>query len=317
MDILLQQVVNGLTLGCVYAVVALGYTMVYGIIQLINFAHGEVVMIGCMVAFSVIVALAPSGMPPLAIVTIGTLVAVPVCMAVGYVVERVAYRPLRNAPRLNVLITAIGVSLLLQNLGQLDKDLGPFNVFFGTRPQPMPPLINDAALATIGGVRISTEDVAIIVLAAGLMVGLQWLVYRTRLGRAMRAVAQDMQGASMVGINVNQIFSYAFGLSVVLAGIAGILLARRMLIPITALSTGARRLGAREFDHRIDVHTADELEELATQFNSMAGQLQNTYASLEAKVEERLTRELRFDPDVWIVEVEDRAGRHFLENLVG
>src|SRR5260221_8820706 len=119
METLLQQVVNGLTLGCVYAVVALGYTMVYGIIQLINFAHGEVVMIGCMTAFSVIVALAPSGMPPLLIVTLGTLVAVPVCMAVGYVVERVAYRPLRNAPRLAPLITAIGVSIVLQHLALL------------------------------------------------------------------------------------------------------------------------------------------------------------------------------------------------------
>ena len=118
-DIFLQQVVNGLTLGCVYAVVALGYTMVYGIIQLINFAHGEVVMIGCMVAFSVIVALAGYGLPPLVVVGIGTLAAVPVCMGVGYAVERVAYRPLRSAPRLAPLITAIGVSIVLQHLALL------------------------------------------------------------------------------------------------------------------------------------------------------------------------------------------------------
>ena len=97
MDTFLQQVVNGLTLGCVYAVVALGYTMVYGIIQLINFAHGEVVMIGCMVAFSVIVALAPSGLPPLVIVGIGCFIAIPVCMIVGFIVERAAYKPLRHA----------------------------------------------------------------------------------------------------------------------------------------------------------------------------------------------------------------------------
>src|SRR5438045_3844583 len=109
-DTFLQQIVNGLTLGCVYAVVALGYTMVYGIIQLINFAHGEVVMIGCMVAFSVVVALAGTGMPPLVIVGIGTLVAVPACMAVGYVVERVAYRPVTHAPRLAALINEIRVS---------------------------------------------------------------------------------------------------------------------------------------------------------------------------------------------------------------
>ncbi|MFO0462989.1 MAG: branched-chain amino acid ABC transporter permease, partial [Burkholderiales bacterium] len=111
MDVFLQQLVNGLTLGCVYAVVALGYTMVYGIIQLINFAHGEVVMIGAMVAMSVILGLAGSGVPPLAIVLVAVLAAIPACMAVGYLVERVAYRPLRTAPRLAPLITAIGVSM--------------------------------------------------------------------------------------------------------------------------------------------------------------------------------------------------------------
>src|SRR5438045_8628883 len=116
MDTFLQQLVNGLTAGSVYAVVALGYTMVYGIIQLINFAHGEVVMIGAMVAFTVINALAPSGLPPLAIVLIGAGCAVPVCMLVGYAMERLAYRPLRHAPRLAPLITAIRVSTILQHL---------------------------------------------------------------------------------------------------------------------------------------------------------------------------------------------------------
>src|SRR5438552_3886106 len=112
MDTFLQQLVNGLTAGSVYAVVALGYTMVYGIIQLINFAHGEVVMIGAMVAFTVINALAPGGLPPLAVVLVGTACAIPVCMLVGYSMERLSYRPLRSAPRLAPLITAIGVSIL-------------------------------------------------------------------------------------------------------------------------------------------------------------------------------------------------------------
>ena len=115
----LQQIINGLTAGSVYAVVALGYTMVYGIIQLINFAHGEVVMIGAMVAFTVINALAPAGLPPLAIVLIGAGCAMPVCMLVGYAMERLAYRPLRHAPRLAPLITAIGVSIILQHLALL------------------------------------------------------------------------------------------------------------------------------------------------------------------------------------------------------
>ncbi len=109
MDILLQQIINGLTTGSVYAVVALGYTMVYGVIQLINFAHGEVVMIGAMVAFSIITALAGSSMPPLIIVLAGVMAAIPACMLMGYLLERVAYRPLRHAPRLAPLITAIGM----------------------------------------------------------------------------------------------------------------------------------------------------------------------------------------------------------------
>ena len=119
MDIFLQQIINGLTLGSVYAVVALGYTMVYGIIQLINFAHGEVVMIGAMVAFSVISALAGTGLPPLVIVLAGALLAIPACMAVGYAMERIAYRPLRRAPRLAPLITAIGISIILQHVAMM------------------------------------------------------------------------------------------------------------------------------------------------------------------------------------------------------
>src|SRR5437868_9772271 len=119
MGTFLQQLVNGLTAGSVYAVVPLGYTMVYGIIQLINFAHGEVVMIGAMVAFSVINLLVPAGLPPVVVVLIGAGCAIPVCMAVGYAMERLAYRPLRGAPRLAPLITAIGVSIILQHLAML------------------------------------------------------------------------------------------------------------------------------------------------------------------------------------------------------
>src|SRR5258706_869731 len=176
METLLQQVVNGLTLGCVYAVVALGYTMVYGIIQLINFAHGEVVMIGCMVAFSVVVALAGTGMPPLVIVGIGTLVAVPACMAVGYVVERVAYRPLRHAPRLAPLITAIGVSIILQHLALLVWS--PYFIAF--------PQIIELKLIHLGtsesSAAISNVQVAIILVSVVMMAGLLALVYRTNMG---------------------------------------------------------------------------------------------------------------------------------------
>src|SRR5687767_15580460 len=166
-DTFLQQIVNGLTLGCVYAVVALGYTMVYGIIQLINFAHGEVVMIGCMVAFTIINLLVPTGLPPLAIVLIGTGCAVPVCMLVGYSVERLAYRPLRHAPRLAPLITAIGVSIILQHLALMvwSRNVLAF------------PQIIQLKLFHLGSsehaAAISNIQVAIIVTSVAMMAGLK------------------------------------------------------------------------------------------------------------------------------------------------
>jgi branched-chain amino acid transport system permease protein len=217
MDTFLQQIVNGLTLGCVYAVVALGYTMVYGIIQLINFAHGEVVMIGCMVAFSVIVALAPTGLPPLVIVGIGALAAVPVCMAVGYVVERVAYRPLRNAPRLAPLITAIGVSIILQHLALLvwSRNIIAF------------PQIIELKLYHFGSsstsAAISNVQVAIIVASVGMMGGLLALVYRTKIGIAMRATSQNPQVAGLMGVDINRVISITFVIGAGLGSVAGVM----------------------------------------------------------------------------------------------
>ena len=217
MDTFLQQIVNGLTLGCVYAVVALGYTMVYGIIQLINFAHGEVVMIGCMVAFSVIVALAPTGMPPLMIVAIGTLAAVPVCMAVGYVVERVAYRPLRNAPRLAPLITAIGVSIILQHLALLvwSRNIIAF------------PQIIELQLYHLGSsassATISNVQVVIILASIAMMGGLLALVYRTRIGIAMRATSQNPQVAGLMGVDINKVISVTFVIGAGLGAVAGVM----------------------------------------------------------------------------------------------
>jgi branched-chain amino acid transport system permease protein len=216
-DTFLQQVVNGLTLGCVYAVVALGYTMVYGIIQLINFAHGEVVMIGCMVAFSVIVALAGSGLPPLAIVAAGTLAAVPVCMAVGYIVERVAYRPLRNAPRLAPLITAIGVSIVLQHLALLVWSRN-FIAFPQIIPLRLIHLGNTDTSATISNIQV-----AVILSSVVLMAGLLLLVYRTRIGIAMRATSQNPQVASLMGVDVNRVISFTFTVGAALGAMAGVM----------------------------------------------------------------------------------------------
>jgi branched-chain amino acid transport system permease protein len=212
-DIFLQQVINGLTLGSVYAVVALGYTMVYGIIQLINFAHGEVVMIGAMVAFSVITTLAGSGLPPLAVVLIGTGCAVPVCMLVAYLMERLAYRPLRRAPRLAPLITAIGMSIILQHLALLvwSRNVMAF------------PQIIDSRTYTIGGAAITNVQIAIVALCIGIMAGLALLVYRTRLGTAMRATAQNPQVAGLMGVDVNRVIAATFVIGAGLAAVAGVM----------------------------------------------------------------------------------------------
>ena len=217
MDTFLQQVVNGLTLGCVYAVVALGYTMVYGIIQLINFAHGEVVMIGCMVAFSVIVALAPMGLPPLLVVTLGTLVAIPICMGVGFAVERIAYRPLRNAPRLAPLITAIGVSIVLQHLALLvwSRNIIAF------------PQIIELKLFHLGNsdssAAISNVQVVIILMSLAMMAGLLALVHKTKIGIAMRATSQNPQVAGLMGVDINKVISITFVIGSALGAVAGVM----------------------------------------------------------------------------------------------
>jgi branched-chain amino acid transport system permease protein len=212
-DTFLQQIINGLTAGSVYAVVALGYTMVYGIIQLINFAHGEVVMIGAMVAFTVINALAPSGLPPLAVVLIGTGCAVPVCMLVGYSMERLAYRPLRGAPRLAPLITAIGVSIILQHLALM---IWSRNVL--AFPQIIP-----SRTYFIAGAAITAVQIAILAVCLALMGALALLVYRTRLGTAMRATAQNPQVAGLMGIDVNRVIAATFVIGAALGAVAGVL----------------------------------------------------------------------------------------------
>jgi branched-chain amino acid transport system permease protein len=213
MDIFLQQVINGLTLGSVYAVVALGYTMVYGIIQLINFAHGEVVMIGAMVAFSVITALAGSGLPPLLVVLMGVACAVPACMLVGYGMERLAYRPLRRAPRLAPLISAIGVSIILQHLALL---------VWSRNVMAFPQIIRSETY-TIAGAAITNVQITIVLLCVTIMVALAVLVYRTRLGTAMRATAQNPQVAGLMGVDVNRVIAATFIIGAGLAAIAGVM----------------------------------------------------------------------------------------------
>jgi branched-chain amino acid transport system permease protein len=216
MEILLQQLINGLTLGSVYALVALGYTMVYGIIGLINFAHGDVVMIGAMIATMAAATIA--GADPSAsawwVLGTGLLIAIPVCMAVGWTAERIAYRPLRRAPRLAALITAIGISIIIQNVAMM---------IWGRDYLHFPQILKPEVLA-LGGARISTLQIAIIVIAALIMAGLLAVVHKTRLGTAMRATAQNREVAGLMGVNINTVISAAFLIGSALAAVAGMMI---------------------------------------------------------------------------------------------
>ena len=215
MDTFIQQMINGLTLGAVYAMVALGYTMVYGIIQLINFAHGEVVMIGAMVAFSVIGALLQSntGLPPVMIVLVGGCVAIPVCVAVAACMERVAYRPLRGAPRLAPLITAIGVSIILQHVAML---------IWSRNPLAFPQILENRVYH-LAGATVSSVQLAIWLVSTLMMGTLTAIIYRTRLGIAMRATSQNAQVAGLMGIDINRVIAATFAIGAALAAIAGVM----------------------------------------------------------------------------------------------
>ena len=216
---LLQTLVNSIALGSLYALIALGYSLVYGILRFINFAHSDVFTVGAWASFTLAGALgwAATSSPAFAMPVV-LLLAMAICATLGVTIERLAYRPLRHAPRLNVLITAIGVSLFLQNVGQLKW-------VFGTQPQRMPPLIEDRALFELVGVNIRLVDVVVVLLAFGLMAALQWMVFRTRFGSAMRAVSFDERVASLMGINVNMVVSVTFAIGSALAAAGGLLFA--------------------------------------------------------------------------------------------
>lgn len=217
MDIFIQQLINGITVGSVYALVALGYTMVYGIIGLINFAHGDVVMIGAMIATTVVVALIGGDAGAVSAwlaVGLAVALAVPVCMALGWTAERFAYRPLRHAPRLAALITAIGVSIIIQNFAMM---------IWGRNYLSFPHVI-EPMVFQIAGARISVLQIIIIVGAMAIMVGLLVVVHRTRLGTAMRATAQNREVAGLMGVNINTVISLAFLIGSALAAVAGVMI---------------------------------------------------------------------------------------------
>jgi branched-chain amino acid transport system permease protein len=220
---LLQTFVDGIAVGSLYALIALGYTMVYGILQFINFAHSDIFMLGAWVSFLLARAMGWTGPDVDIPLWAGPFVlvgAMTVCGSLGFAIERLAYRPLRSAPRLNVLITAIGISLLLENVGQL-------RFVFGTQPERMPTLLPTDTLFTIANVHIQLVDVLVVGNAFVLMAALDWLVFRTKLGRAMRAVSFSPKVAALMGIPVDRVISFTFVVGSSLAGAAGLLYATK------------------------------------------------------------------------------------------
>ena len=237
----LNNVITGVSLGSIYAIIALGYTMVYGIAKMLNFAHGDVIMVG---AFMCFFAMGSFGLPPL----VGVLLAVVVCTVLGMVIERLAYKPLRQAPSLAVLITAIGVSYLLQNGAQ---------ILWGAATQTFTPIISPTnaagepnALQLFGG-QLSISYVALlsIVVCLVVMVSLTLFTGRTKLGKAMRACSEDKGAAQLMGINVDSTISMTFAIGSALAAVAGVLMcsAYPILSPTTGSLPGIRAFTAAVF----------------------------------------------------------------------
>ena len=215
METFIQQIINGLVLGSMYALVALGYTMVYGIINLINFAHGEVLMVGALVSWTIVTAMADSGLPGWLLLLISLVASIVVCAALNFTIEKVAYRPLRNAPRLAPLITAMGMSLLLQTLAMIlwKPTIKSYPILLPTEP------------IFIFGAVINTVQIIILVTTAVALAVLMYLVNFTKLGRAMRATAENPRVAALMGVKPDMVISATFIIGAVLAAIAGMMYA--------------------------------------------------------------------------------------------
>lgn len=202
----IEQIINGLSIGSIYALLALGYTMVYGIIGLINFAHGEVYMLGSFIGFYTFTYLKIGFFPSVIVAMIATMI-------IGVLIERLAYRPLRKAKRISVLITAIGVSLLIQNL---------MIYFFSADPKSF--VVHETSqFVKLGSISIKVEQIYIFVISIILMILLQFIVHKTKMGRAMRAVKVDKEAATLMGIDVDKTISFTFAIGSALAGAAGVL----------------------------------------------------------------------------------------------
>jgi branched-chain amino acid transport system permease protein len=213
MDIFLQQIINGLVLGSMYALVALGYTMVYGIIGLINFAHGEVLMVGALTSWTVVTFLAESGLPGWLLMLLSIVCAIVICSILNFTIEKAAYKPLRNAPRLAPLITAMGMSLLLQTLAM---------IIWKPNPKPYPLLLPTEPIE-VGGAVISVTQCLILGLTVVMLASLMYLVNRTKLGRAMRATAENPRVAALMGVRPDMVISATFIIGASLAAVAGVM----------------------------------------------------------------------------------------------
>jgi branched-chain amino acid transport system permease protein len=255
MSTFLQQLINGISLGAIYSLIALGYTMVYGVLKLINFAHGDVYMVGAFMGYYIANGIGVRGAqaiglgansllakgllgsgtlePSLFTALIVMLLAMAICAVIGVVIERLAYRPVRKYSRLTALITAIGVSLLLENGGQ---------VVFGADPKFFPELFKKRNIELFGGASINSADIIVLVIALALMIALQFIVYRTKTGRAMRAVSFNLQSAKLMGINTDRIISFTFALGSALAAAAGVLVAIRIprIDPLMGILVGLK-----------------------------------------------------------------------------
>ena len=222
---LLQQIINGLSLGSIYALIALGYTMVYGIIKLINFAHGDIYMIGAFIGLYCGKNLGLSLLPTLIISMIGAALC-------GVIIEKVAYKPLRNSQRITLLITAIGISLLLEN---------GMKLAVGSSPKAFPKLLSTEVIK-LGSLSLETSKILMLVVSIMLVVFLQFIVFKTKIGKAMRAASYDIEAASLMGINVNNIISITFAIGSALAGAAGVLvsLAFKVVEPYMGMIPGLK-----------------------------------------------------------------------------
>ena len=214
MEIFLQQIINGLVLGSMYALVALGYTMVYGIINLINFAHGDVLMVGALTSWTVVTLMAGSGLPGWLLLLISLICAIVICAALNFAIEKLAYRPLRTAPRLAPLITAMGMSLLLQTIAM---------IVWKPNPKPYPSLLPIEPIE-VGGAVISVTQCLILGITVVVLSALMYLVNRTKLGRAMRATAENPKVAALMGVKPDMVISATFIIGAALArAVAGVM----------------------------------------------------------------------------------------------